>query len=90
MQMTEKTRSEIVLALPFLGLEEVNKIARECGCSNDTVYLQWRKIRGVASGRIDMQHPVVMAIAELAVQRKKEKKEADKRANKIMKQLSAA
>ncbi len=89
MQITEKLRTEIALCLPILGLSEANRIARECGCSNDTVYREWRKIRGVTPGRTSMDNPVVLAIAELAVQRRRETKERAKRSDKIIRQLSA-
>ena len=90
MQITEKTRSEIALSLPKLGFEECTRIAKECGCSIDTVYREWRKIRGTQKGAIDMEHPVVLALAELAIVRRKEIKATKKRLSKVMKQLSAA
>ena len=36
MQITEKLRSEIALALQDLGREEVDRIADKCQCSIDT------------------------------------------------------
>jgi transposase-like protein len=90
MQISESTRAEILLYLPSIGLNEANRIARECECSNDTVYREWRKLRGVEKGKSNMDNPVVLAIAELAITRKKEAKETNKRVNRIMKQLSQA
>lgn len=90
MQITEKLRSEIALALPKLGLEEANEIARQCGYSNDTVYREWRKIHGRVAGKSLVSNPVVVALAELAAKRTAEAKALDKRLKKSMRQLSAA
>lgn len=90
MQITEKLRTEIALSLPKLGISEAEKIKKETGLSTDTVYREWRKIMGREKGKTMMDHPVVMALAELAISRKEEKKAVDKRISRITKQLSAA
>lgn len=90
MQITEKLRNEIALALPKLGFKEAEKIKTDTGKSTDTVYREWRKIMKSENGKTEMNHPVVMALAELAVRRKEEKKSVDKRISRFTKQLSAA
>lgn len=89
MQITEKLRNEIALALPKLGLEEANNIARECNCSNDTVYREWRKIHGRVAGKSLASNLVVIALAELAAKRSTEARLLEKRLKKSMQQLSA-
>ena len=89
MQITEKDRNDIALSLPSLGKSEVEKIASECGCSTDTVYREWRKIRGLAKGPTHDDNPVVVLLCELAARRKAEAKELRKRLRKSMRQLSA-
>lgn len=88
--LAEKTRSEIALLLPSLGLEEAKAIATECHCSHDTVYREWRKIKGTTPGKVLSTNPVVQCLIELAIKRKKLNEKAQKKAAKIMKQLSAA
>jgi hypothetical protein len=90
MQITEEIRNEITLSLPSLGLDEVNRIAKECGCSIDTVYREWRKIKKTEDGPSFLENPVVMALVKLAVKRKRKNKKAIEGAAKIIKQLSAA
>lgn len=89
MQITEKHRTEIALSLQELGHEEAKRIAEECHCSRDTVYREWRKIHGREAGPIRINNPVVVALAELAAQRKAESQSLNKRMQKSMKQLSA-
>lgn len=90
MQLTEEIRHEIALALPTLGLEEAKQIGVNCSCSHDTVYREWRKIKGTTKGTVEGTNPVVLCLLELAVYRKIETREATKRLRKSMKQLSAA
>lgn len=90
MQITEEDRKNIALALPSLGLEEAKTIALKCGCSHDTVYREWRKIKGKTKGKIEDTNPVVQGLIDLAVLRKKETLKAEKRFQKSMQQLSAA
>lgn len=90
MQIPEKTRNEIAMALPSLGLDEAKQIATRCACSHDTVYREWRKIKGSTKGSVDGTNPVVLCLIELAVARKHEAREASKRLRKSMRQLSAA
>jgi hypothetical protein len=90
MQITEKLRTEIALALPNLGFAEATEIAKDCLCSHDTVYREWRKIHGREKGKSLASNPVVVSLAELAAKRKAETKKLTKRMAKSMKQLSAA
>lgn len=90
MQLTEENRQEIALALPNLGKAEAKEIASKCNCSHDTVYREWRKIKGTTKGAVDGLNPVVLELIELAVARKREMKEAEKQLRKSMRQLSAA
>lgn len=88
--MNEKLRKEIATALPSIGKEDVERIAEKCECSIDTVYRMWRKIRGLEKGRLLSTNKVVLELAELAIERKKDNKVSENRLGKIMKQLSAA
>jgi hypothetical protein len=88
MQLTQKQRSEIALALPELGLAEARQIGTQCECSHDTVYREWNKIKGKVTGKVDDTNPVVVCLAELAARRAKEAAALQKRMSKSMKQLS--
>ena len=90
MQIDEKLRKEIASVLSSIGTEDVERIAEKCECSIDTVYRMWRKIRGLEKGRVLSTNKVVLELAELTIERKKDSKVSENRLGKIMKQLSAA
>ncbi len=90
MQLTEKLRAEITLSLPKIGTDEVERIVKLTGKSKDTVYREWRKIIGRQKGPTDMEHPVVIALCELAVNRLPLVKANQKKISRFTKQLSAA
>ena len=90
MQITENLRKEIAASLPKLGVEEATAIAKECLCSIDTVYREWRKIHGRAPGKSMANNSIVVMLSELAAARKAQAEKLNKRLKKSMKQLSAS
>jgi hypothetical protein len=87
MQLTEKNRNEILLALPELPAKEADRIAAISGSSVSTVYRLWNKIKN--GDEVEL-NDITLAIAELAASNLKEAKKKHKRWLKAQKQLSAA
>ncbi len=88
MQITEKTRSEIALAIGRLAIQEAEKIAVKVNCSMDTIYREWKKMR-TAGSSLKSENEIVVALAELAAIRQTEKSNLANRFNKSIKKLSA-
>lgn len=86
MQLTEKVRHKILLALPELPDKEVEKIAIIEGVSKMTVYRYWKKLK---SEDVEANN-ITLAIAGLAASKIKEAKKKEKKLSLITKQLSAA
>lgn len=88
MQITEKTRIEIALAIGKLAIQEAEVIATNANCSMDTIYREWKKMRTPGSV-LKSDNEIVVALSELAAIRKDEKSKLTTRFNKSMQQLSA-
>lgn len=63
MQITEKLRNAILFALPKLQVKDADAIAAKCDVHRDTVYRQYRKLKGEDPVE---ESPVIIALAELA------------------------
>ncbi len=90
MQITEKFRDRILIAMPELSQADAKQIAELEHCTTMTVYNHWKRLKNL-EGEIST---IMISIGELAASRKptleKKEKSKEKRVAKIMRQLSAA
>ena len=86
MQVTEKTRNQILFALPELSDNEAERIATIEGCSKQTVYRHYKRLK--LGDRTATS--IVLALGSLAVSKMPKAKKTHKQLLKIEKQLSAA
>lgn len=85
MQITQNLRKEIVYVLRKLSLKDADKIAAKCNVHRDTVYRQYRKLKG--EDPIE-DNDVIIALARLAASRKKQVVNSQNELRTIEKQLS--
>lgn len=90
MEITDKIRDQILIAMPVLSQTDADKIATIEGCSSMTVYNHWKKLKQLKKGDTLTATPIMIAISVLAISYKKKSDKDHKRFSKITRQLSAA
>jgi len=86
MKITENFRDQILFAMPELAQADADKIAALEGCTPQTIYNHWKKLKDLDGDLTG----IMLSLGELAASKKKVIEKDHKRADKIMKQLSAA
>lgn len=90
MEITDKIRDQILIAMPELAQADADRIAAIEGCTPMTVYNHWKRLKQIKKGEVLMATSIIIAISELAISYKKKADKEHKRFSKITKQLSAA
>jgi hypothetical protein len=85
MQLTKKDRDAILLSLKEITQQEAETIAAVNSVGPVTVYKYWKLIR---EGDPVEVNNITLSIAELALAKRKEEIEVEKRITEITKQLS--
>jgi hypothetical protein len=86
MQITEKLCNGIALSIPSLTLDEARAIAKDTDVSYESVYRYLREIR---AGKLTFRNEkVVLALAKLAMNKKKDASKKHKLTADLEKQLS--